>query len=451
MPRLPDTLKARSMLLLSAVFVLSHLLSLWLFEQHRNERVLLAEAADLAQRISGIVDLAYGFPAAERGKILAAAQTGFLAAYDDLQSTVDDACLKNTFANDVALNIDKAFSQHPDYDIRVCLRGADPALRGEWRDDIDMLVNIRFPDGETAAFRARLPEAGSLLHEPIALYLLLVMALSLLLAWLLIRRLIRPLEQFGEAASRLGRNLDAPPLVEQGPKELVQASKALNTMQAHVQRLLKSQAEMVAAISHDLKSALTRLQLRTELLSNDREREGLERVVVDMRTMVAAIIDFVRGNASGEQPRRTQLDNLLESLCDDLAEEGLPVSYVSRGTGTVECRPVALRRALQNLIDNALRYGGRAVVSLSRDDLFFYLDVEDEGPGIPEGMLGEVLRPFVRVDASRSERSGGLGLGLAIAQGIVQGHCGSRTLFNRHGGGLRAQIRLPASEGVARP
>ena len=451
MPRLPDTLKARSMLLFSGMFVLSHLLSLWLFEQHRNERVLLAEAADLAQRISGIVELAYGFPADERSKILSAAQTGFLAAYDDLQNTSERSCLQNAFAAEVTQRIGRAFSPHPDYHTHVCLRDAGPAGAGSWRDDIDILVNIRFPDGETAAFRARLPEAGSLLSEPIALYLGLVMVLSLLLAWLLIRRLIRPLEQFGEAASRLGRNLDAAPLVEQGPGELVQAAKALNTMQAHLQRLLKSQAEMVAAISHDLKSALTRLQLRTELLSNDREREGLERVVADMRSMVAAIIDFVRGNASGEAPRRTQLDDLVGSLCDDLAEEGLPVSFISRAAGTVDCRPVALRRALQNLIDNALRYGGQASVTLSRDDLFFYLDVEDQGPGIPKAMLAAVLRPFVRVDASRSERSGGLGLGLAIALGIVQAHGGSLTLSNRRGGGLRAQIRLPASEGVLRP
>ena len=443
---LPDTLQARAILILTLVFIVSHTLSLMIYKANRDQSVLLIEASDLAERIMGIVDLAYKFPADQREKILSAAQTQFLTSYPDLVPLDVVACQQSDALAEISQRILDLFQQRPAYQIDVCVRrfGGFQRLLGQRSDkSVDMLVNIHFPDEETASFHAELPEASSLLYEAATLYLLIVITMALLIAWYLITKLISPIDKLAKAAEQIGVNLDVKALDEIGPKEARVAARAFNEMQARLQRLLHGQTEMFAAISHDLKSAVTRLQLRCDLLTDQKEREGLQRVVQDMRAMIASIIDFVRGDGVDEPLRRISIGDLLESLCEDLIEEAVPIEYQIDQTAYVQARPAQLRRAIQNLIDNACKHAEGTFVHLQVEESGVLINVDDNGPGIPDSQLEAVIRPFVTVDQSRSHSGAGMGLGLAITQKIILSHGGTLTLSNIPNGGLRAQLWCP--------
>ena len=443
---LPDTLKARAILLLTLVFVVSHMISLIIYKENRDASVHLTAATDLGQRIIGIVDLAYRFPADQRHDILSAAQTQFLTAYPDIVPTDVVACQQSSAAIGISQRIHKAFEQRPAYQINVCVRRFGSIwdlLNKEQKRSVDILVNIHFPDNETASFHAELPAASSLLSESVTLYLIVVTILVLLMAWYLILRLIAPINQLAGAAEQIGVNLDTKPLDEVGPRETRVALRAFNEMQGQLQRLLHGQTEMFAAISHDLKSAVTRLQLRCDLLHDENEREGLQRVVQDMRFMIASIIDFIRGDSTEEPIQRISVGDLLASLCEDLIEEAVPIEYQVAETAHLYCRPSNLRRAIQNLIDNACKHAGSAFVELQVLEQGVFINVDDQGPGIPENRLDDMLRPFVTFDNARSATTTGMGLGLAIAHKIILSHGGTLRLSNKSNGGLRAQLWCP--------
>src|SRR5690606_14689978 len=206
-----------------------------------------------------------------------------------------------------------------------------------------------------AIFRATLPDAQSLFSDIFLLYILLASLGSLIVGWVLIRRILTPLDHLAQAADVIGANLDAPSLPENGPSEVARAARAFNRMQIRLKRLLQGQTETLAAVSHDLRSTATRLQLRAARLENEEERDGLLRVVADMKTMIQSVLDFVRGIESNEPKRRTDVLALLESMTDDLEEEGFPVHCESDGQSIMmDCCPVSLRRCVQNVIDNAI-------------------------------------------------------------------------------------------------
>ncbi len=436
----PRTLKAQAILVLCCIFLVSHAVSLLIYETHRNRTILLTEATDLAARIIGIVDLSRAFPADERQRILAAAETQFLARFPQTVSLENVACQENDFATHMAKDLRETFADLPGLDAEVCVRNLNAGLsvRG-----FDVLVSVSFPDNDRTIFHAVLPAGNPLWRDPVLVYLLVVALVALFLAGYLIRKVVAPLERLARAADQFGVNIDSPPLDEQGSREVALAARAFNRMQARLGRLVHGQTEMLAAISHDLRSAVTRLQLRAELLKDDHEREGLLRVVEDMRLMIQSVIAFVRGFDPNEKTRRTNITALAESLCDDLQEEGYPVTFESDDhTHIMMCRPTALRRSFQNVIDNAVKYGRVAHVSVGARMDEIIIRISDEGPGIPEEQLENVLRPFYRLEKSRSQDTGGVGLGLAITQNIVQGHGGVFTLKNRNEGGLEAEIRL---------
>ncbi len=443
---IPDTLKARALLLLTLVFVVSHMISIMIYKENRYASVVLTEATDFGQRIIGIVDLAYRFPANQRHDILSAAQTQFLTTYPDIVPIKAVACQQDGAAAEISRRIFQPFETRPSYQVDVCVRrfgGVWPLLGQEQKKRVDILVNIHFPDDETASFHAELPEANSLFSDRVIIYLVVVTTLALLLAWHLILKLIAPINRLAGAAEKIGVNLDVESLEEVGPRETRVALRAFNEMQVRLQRQLHGQTEMFAAISHDLKSAVTRLQLRCDLLHDEKEREGLQRVVKDMRFMIASIIDFVRGDSTEEPVRRISLGDLLASLCEDLIEESVPIEYHVDQTVHLYCRPMSLRRAIQNLIDNACKHAGSAYVEMQVQAAGVFINIDDQGPGVPESRLEDVLRPFVTVDASRTSTSSGMGLGLAIAHKIILSHGGTLRLTNKPGGGLRAQLYCP--------
>jgi signal transduction histidine kinase len=424
------------------------MITLIIFEHNRDNVVLSTEATDLADRVIGIVDLAYSFPQQDRQHILAAAETQFLSLFPEIISTSEVACQQNDFSEQISTKLNKAFSKLQNIDAQVCVRSFKntPLLdrRTTLRQGFDVLIQINFANEQKITFHSVLPESQSVLQDSVIFYILLEGIIALLLAWYLIQKTVAPIENLANAADQIGMDINNPPLNESGAKEISMAAKAFNTMQERLANLLNSQSEMLAAISHDLRSAVTRLQLRSELLENEHERIGMLKVVTDMRQMIQSVLDFLRGQNPNEAMRSVNINALVESLCSDLADEGLPVSYHYDGSPiNLTCRPTEIRRCLQNIIDNAIKYADAAQVSISMNNDYAFIAIIDNGTGIPQEQLESVLRPFYRLEQSRNDDTGGIGLGLSIAEAIVKSHGGILTLTNHHSGGLKVEIQLP--------
>jgi signal transduction histidine kinase len=268
--------------------------------------------------------------------------------------------------------------------------------------------------------------------------------IALLAVWAA-RRVTVPLGRFAQAAGRLGTDVNAPPMAEAGPSEIVQAARAFNQMQERIQRLVDDRTRMLAAIAHDLRTVLTRLRLRAELIDDAEQQEKAIADLDAMTIMLDETLAFARDDGAGEARQDVDLAVLVRSLCDDLADAGQPVQYLGPDRLRFACRPVALRRALANLIDNAVKYGREAQVGLHTERATIRLTIEDRGPGIPAAAREQVFQPFFRLEPSRSRATGGTGLGLAVARTIVHRHGGEITLDDRPGGGLLVRITLPAA------
>lgn len=261
-------------------------------------------------------------------------------------------------------------------------------------------------------------------------------------AWFGARTLARPIQRLGDAATRLAENLESPPLPLDGTLEARQAAEAFNRMQQRIRRQLEERNRFLAAVSHDLRTPLTRMQLRAERIDDAELKAQLRHDMGEMASMLDATLQTLRDHAQSEVPVRLNVTALVHSLVDDMAEVGQPVS-VSGQAGQVMARPVALRRCLANLLENAVRYGGRARAVLSNSDRGVRIEIEDDGPGIPEAMLEQVFEPFYRLESSRNRATGGVGLGLSIAREVARQHGGDLTLRNRPEGGLSACLLLP--------
>ncbi|MCQ9425874.1 ATP-binding protein [Pseudomonas sp. LJDD11] len=282
----------------------------------------------------------------------------------------------------------------------------------------------------------------------IADYLLRVYALRILAVLVIclvaVRLCLRPLKRLGEAAMALGDNLEQPPLTIEGSQEVRQAALAFNSMQQRLKAMLDDQAYFLAAVSHDLRTPLTRMRLLIERVSEERPRERLRHNIVEMERMIAQVLDYLQ-SADKHTVQPVDIDELLARLCDELcsAEEPLPVS--GRG-GVVQVNELLLQRCLQNLLSNALRYARQVSLNVQSDDQHLHIEILDRGPGIAEQQLPTITDPFVRGEASRNQRSGGYGLGLSIAKRIAMLHGGRLMLRNRQAGGLSVSVLLPLHE-----
>jgi signal transduction histidine kinase len=267
---------------------------------------------------------------------------------------------------------------------------------------------------------------------------------SLLLASLwMARRVARPLQRLAEAARRLRTGEAREAVPETGPQPVREAARAFNAMSERVTVTLQSQRALMAAVAHDLRTPIAALRVRAEFVTDEDTRTRLLQTIGEMQAMTEAVLDAVRIDGSGEPARSVDVAILADSLCVDLAEMGSDVKYESDVALACVCRAGEVRRALRNLIENALRYGMRARASAEAIDGLAAIHVDDDGSGIPDADLERVFEPFARLENSRSAETGGYGLGLAIARLIARGHGGDVMLKNRSGGGLRATLTLP--------
>ena len=284
---------------------------------------------------------------------------------------------------------------------------------------------------------------------PVAQWLPFMLALQLLLllacTWVAVRLATRPLTHLARAAESITPAADGPRLSEEGPTEVAQAAIAFNTMQERIGRHLKERLHILASISHDLQTPITRMRLRAEALEDGEERSKLLKDLREMEHLVREGVAYARSAHGGaEIPVRMNVGAFLESLVFDYQDVGKPVRLVDSVDGTAMVRQQALRRVLSNLIDNAIKYGGSAEVGAWRGTQgALCIAVSDRGPGIPAAELEQVLQPFYRLEVSRNRGTGGAGLGLAIAAQLTRAIGGELALANREGGGLRATISLP--------
>lgn len=281
--------------------------------------------------------------------------------------------------------------------------------------------------------------------------LLLQLALLAAFSWLCVRLATRPLAELARAADALGPDLAPTRLAEDGPTEVARAAAAFNAMQTRIAGYMTERMQILAAISHDLQTPITRMRLRADLMDDGDQRATLVRNLQEMESLVREGVTYARTlHGASEAARRLDPDALLASLVGDYADAQADVTLQGRIGATMMLRPVALRRILANLIDNALKFGGSARIEVRNTaDGGVTLAVLDDGPGIPPAQLDAVFQPFYRIETSRNRGSGGTGLGLAIARQLAQAIDGKLELANRAGGGLEARLTLPAAHRLA--
>ena len=323
-----------------------------------------------------------------------------------------------------------------------------PGKRGPRIPLVLVVAQFKLADGAIATFRHALPQAPA--DRPLRLLALVAVTgitVALLAGWA-VRRLTRPLTTLADAASGLARDLDRPPLEENGPTEVRRAAQAFNAMQRALRANLETRSQALAGVSHDLRLPITRAKLRLERVDDAEVKRSIEADLDEMERMIADTLEFLRAGSGAEAPVRLNLNALIEGVAEDMEGLGATVRIEGRADAPIGARPQALRRCLANLMDNARRHGGTSIdVSVANAPDRVEIRIEDRGPGIPEADLERVFEPYVRLEPSRARHTGGAGLGLAIARAIARAHGGDVTLTNRSGGGLSAMLTLERGAG----
>lgn len=274
----------------------------------------------------------------------------------------------------------------------------------------------------------------------VASAILLIAALSIWTA----KRSLRPIDQLVDAARRLGVERHASPIDTQGLGDFTVIGDAINEMQNRIKGFIDERTQMLAAISHDLRTSLTRLRLTAEELPEDEAKHTLIRNMEEMEQMVSATLTFAGDDLKREQSEHVDIAALLITICDSFSDMGARAEYSGPDHLFAVCQPVAIKRAFVNVIDNAIKYGDLAHVELGSTEQFIRVTIRDHGPGIPAELVERAFRPFSRLEQSRNRETGGVGLGLAIARDIVSAHGGTISLRTRAEGGLEAELLLPA-------
>jgi signal transduction histidine kinase len=313
-----------------------------------------------------------------------------------------------------------------------------------WFRHRPIVVRVAFGDRtrlDIVAERGQFPVQA--ISQIVPALLVVGVGLTALAAWLG-RRITRPLDVLARAATSLGTDVAAPPLPEHGPSEIRAVAQAFNLMQQRVRRLVEDRVQMLAAVAHDLRTPITRLRLRAELVQDPEQYAKMLTDLDEMEAMISEALAFARESMVLEQRAPIDLRLLLDDIAAELTDAGHEVRLSGDQQAQIDGRGAALKRALRNLIENAVKYGHRANVHLAGSPKQVVIAIEDCGPGIAESEFEKVFRPFYRVETSRSRETGGTGLGLTVARSVVRSHGGDITLANRAEGGLLQTVVLPA-------
>jgi signal transduction histidine kinase len=457
----PKSLFGQTVLVLLAGLIVSHAAGSWIYTADREQAVRAVGGFATAQRIANLTRLVQDTPREARQRIVAALsdqsfRVSLSAQPATMQTVNDDApaatAIKDFLVDQLALGsarqprVSASAAEGPPFWPWHGM-GHGPMMRGfgGFAGFRDLQVSIPLADGQWLSFATALPAGGPAFSAQFLLSMGIMTIIILAVSVWAVRRVTAPLGSLATAAERLGHDVNAPPLPEAGTTETRQAARAFNDMQTRLRSLIANRTRLLAAISHDLRTPLTLLRLRAETVENAQERDKILSTITEMDSLIGATLQFARDENASEPRRPTDLTSLLQSVVDDMSEAGLTVHVQHTEPIVYACQPAALKRAVRNLLDNAVKYGKTGSVEIRATSLAIEIHVDDDGPGIPHSDLTRVLEPFYRVEESRSRETGGVGLGLAIAQSIVQAHGGLLTLSNQPTGGLRATIALPLS------
>lgn len=455
MKLLPRSLFGRVVIILVAGMLAAQVLTSSIWYDVRHSQVLEIPTRLIATRLADIVRLSHGDARQADGLIALLDTPRFHLTLSDQASDQADALDDSDRGTERLLN--KVLSEKSGY--AETLRLLQLSVVNDQEQDLGwlalfgsrpaighFLIDLRLPDGRWMRVDAR-EEQGWTSNAPLdvlfdyvmRIYLLRI-AVLVVIALLAVRLAIRPLNALAKAAEALGRDIRREPLSLDGPTEVRRAAQAFNVMQ---QRLIASIAErtrFLAAISHDLRSPITRLRLRTELLEDTPIKERFRHDLEDMEHMVSSTLDFVSSGEVSEARQSIDINALLSSLQADLQDIGESVAVEGRASRPLPGYARSLKRCVQNVLENAVRYGCEVVIRVDDQPLQLRILISDRGPGIPQALLDQVVEPFYRVESSRNAGTGGYGLGLSIAQTIAAAHDGSLMLRNREGGGLEVTL-----------
>ncbi len=464
MPPFARSLRGQLLLVTLAALVIAQGLSIWLFA---DERALAVQAALVQETAGRAANVAQLLEAADAGEVRAIQ----LAANSPLvRFSLDPApavAASDRRGQRVARQIAAQLGRDRTDDVRVETHDSGqrdaplppmPQMTPDMREmhaqmadlpmsTVEMNISIRLQRGgwlnvDTRFHRPPLQWAWRSVATFAVTAALIAAAL-----WIALGRLTGPLRRLAEMTARFGRGEATEPLPAVGPRELRDLTRAFNDMQDRIRRFVDDRTRLLAALGHDLRSPLTAMRVRAEMVEDDENRQRLVASIEEMQQMVEATLSFARGMAANEAAETIELGDYVGDLVAQMAEAGEPVTFEAPDRPVpARLRPAATRRALRNLIANATRYGERARVTVRGGAGGAVVEIDDDGPGIPEADLARVFEPFVRLETSRSRDTGGTGLGLAIAQSILQAQGGRITLENRPGGGLRALAILPCAQ-----
>ncbi len=471
---LPRSLFGRLVVVLLAGLVVAQVATLYINVSERDQLLYRSGGMHVAQRVADLANLLDSMRPEERRKVAAVFDGPPLAvsldrpplaadpsAGSDLQLTMLATMLRYGVGEGMPVTVARASSAlaapplpPPRGRQSVPMMGSmiGPMMgRSMMGDDVppfppdgnNFVVQVGLRDGSLVTFDSYLSPEAAAVPVRIALTLLALLVTVVVLSLIAVRWVTVPLRTLATAAEKLGEDINHPPLPESGPVEVRRAATAFNTMQRRLAQFIADRARIFTAMSHDLKTPITRLRLRSELLDDEDLRARFVKDLEEMESMVTQTLEYLRDATTQEPVQPIDVAALLESLQNDYREAGGEVEISGCATGPYSGRPLGLRRCLTNLIDNALRYGKRATVVIEDAPALLTLTVQDEGPGLPEDALERAFEPFFRIEASRSRDTGGTGLGLGIARNIARGHGGDVVLRNREDGGLEASLTLP--------
>ena len=462
----PKTLFGRMMLILIAGLLLAQIISAALLLKDRRDIIQDRFGLSLIQRIASVVTLMEEMPPEKREQMLTALSSStFRVTLSDEPFETDN---RFPASNHMIFLLQQAL---PEYDeVRVSVGEMPQGLRRHWgrwsaqpgmpmmeppprHNDVKpwrraappiiATAQIKLHDGQWIIFHRPLPdEAIAWPFKLLGLLTILIISV-ILISFFAVRLATRPLTTLASAADSLGKNIDQPPLKETGPREVKQAAQAFNTMQDRLKRYIDDRNQVLAAVSHDLKTPITRLRLRTELLDDTELAGKIDADLQEMEQMVAASLDYLRGTDSKEKLVTVDINNLLESIQDDMQEMGWEMTLESTPIPPLKGRPLGLKRCFSNLIENAVRYGDKAHVQFKNRERQLQIIIADEGPVVSAEALENLFKPFHRGEQSRSKETGGTGLGLGIARNIARAHGGDVILRPGKTQGIEAIVTLP--------
>jgi signal transduction histidine kinase len=433
---LPDSIAGRTILVLLVGLTVSHLLSTGVY--HRDLLAALGVSGDMhvAERLATVTRTVADLPTTERERAAHAASNSSLDAHWDVEPAVPS---EGRQTEGLVSHLVPLLPSHQ----RNGLRSVSRADVMPGHGGGTTMISIPLEDGSWINFRTANPQVSAADSQHLLISTSLMAIAVLLFSGMLVRILTAPLRDLSRAAERLGVDMTAPPLEESGPREVRQAARAFNNMQQRIKRLITDRTQMLAAISHDLRTPITRLRLRAELVEESEQRTKIMADLQEMEAMVASTLAFLREDSDREEARVISVDALLETICDDMSDAGHEVRFEACDRANLRCRQLSMKRAFTNLIDNAVKYGGTAVVTLYRGSDAIRVEIDDAGSGIPEDLHEKVFTPFFRAEQSRNRATGGTGLGLTVARSVVRAHGGDIELTRSPMNGLRVTVKIP--------